>query len=184
MTRLIRRRRPFMGTRNRRRLEWVRLDLETALPSSEPFFAVDLLSDFTIGTGGLSTFPGLTVMRTIMKARYTTDLATDGFTNKYELRVGLIKWAKAAVSTPPPEPRANDLDWMWNDVYFPAFHMAKTANDEQLQTLDFDFDTRTRRKLQQTSETLWLTITFDPLQVVGTAVKELRLRSSVLVALP
>ena len=79
MMRRVIRRRTGRNTGRRRKLVWVRQSVFHSQPVNEGLFALDLLSPFTIGSNGLQTFPGTTVMRTLIKVRMASNVAGEGF---------------------------------------------------------------------------------------------------------
>lgn len=155
----------------RRRLVWADTNIAEATTATQQ--STDLLAGYR-GIAG-ATGSGLTVMGVLVQQNAIATGGTASFTTA--IRVGLIVSDASAEGDLPDAILEPDADWMWNSQYY----LTEIALGASLSPEDRSLRIRSRRKVEELGQSLWLV--FQPrLGGVTTIAYDAHVR--VLLALP
>lgn len=159
------------GSAARRRLVWADTNITEATTAAQQ--GTDLLASYR-GTAG-ATGSGLTVMGVIIQQNAGATGGTATFTTA--VRIGLVVSDASAEADLPDVVTEPDADWLWNSQYY----LTENALGAAMSPEDRSLRIKSRRKVQELGQSLWLA--FQPrLGGVTTIAYDAHVR--VLLALP
>jgi len=167
----------------RRKLTWADAEFEFTYSTAAGVEALDLLAAYRTA-GGL--MQGLTVTRTLLSVRSACDGPVGGLD---AVRIGLlVTGTKAELGASPTaySPLQDPYeDWMWNAAYStvaaPNSVINLTAGTSPVTATSVFWDVKSKRRLDELGETLWLNV-----DKIGTtiATTEFSISARVLLMLP